>query len=207
MVEHVTFGVHVTIRYVACFDERFGGLIINAFRQAHRLNRHPKPLVGRIVAYDVACFQLNHTVGMFQLVRMVRNENDGGAAVLQFVQHPHDVGAPLRVEHGGRLVEHEHVGIHRQHAGDGDALLLAAAHARRVGSAIVAHIHGVQRTRDAQSDLIMFNRKILRSERHVVFGDGGDDLVFGMLEHRADAATGGSILVGVRTGLVEHHIA
>ena len=32
VVEHVTFGVHVTIRYVACFDERFGGLIINAFR-------------------------------------------------------------------------------------------------------------------------------------------------------------------------------
>ena len=53
----------------------------------------------------------------------------------------------------------------------------------------------------------MLNRKILRSERHVVFGDGGDDLVFGMLEHRAYAATGGSILVGVRAGLVEHHIA
>lgn len=126
----------------------------------------------------MACFQLNHTVGMFQLVRMVRDENDGGAAVLEFVQHPHDVGAPLRVEHGGRLVEHEHIGIHRQHAGDGDALLLAAAHARRIGSAIVAHIHGVQRTGDAQADLIMLNRKILRSERHVVFGDGGDDLVF-----------------------------
>ena len=53
----------------------------------------------------------------------------------------------------------------------------------------------------------MLNRKILRSERHVVFGDGGDDLVFGMLEHRAYAATGGSILVGVRAGLVERHIA
>lgn len=100
------------------------------------------------------------------------------------------MSARLRVEHGGRLVEHEHIGIHRQHAGDGDALLLTAAHARRIGSAIVAHIHGVQRTGDAQADLIMLNRKILRSERHVVFGDGGDDLVFGMLEHRAYAATG-----------------
>ena len=73
------------------------------------MNRHPKPLVGGAIAYDVACFQLNHTVGMFQLVLMVRDENDGGAAVLEFVQHPHDVGAPLRVEHGGRLVEHEQI--------------------------------------------------------------------------------------------------
>ena len=46
----------------------------------------------------------------------------------------------LRVERAGGLVEHQHLGLHAQRAGDGDALLLAARQARRVLVALVEQL-------------------------------------------------------------------
>ena len=63
----------------------------------------------------------------------VRHMDDGGPVPLQVVEHAHHVGACHLVQHRGRLVENQQSGLHRQHAGDGGALLLPAAHTGRIG--------------------------------------------------------------------------
>ena len=44
----------------------------------------------------------------------------------ELAHHLQHLAHQLRVEGGGRLVEQDQLGLHRQHAGDGDALLLPA---------------------------------------------------------------------------------
>ena len=51
---------------------------------------------------------------------------------------------------------------------------------------------------DALADFAVRYGEILWSERHVVLEYGGDDLVFGFLEYRADAAAGRPVGFGVR---------
>ena len=94
--------------------------------------------------HDTPVIQANDAVGIGEFVTMVGDENDGCAVLLQFVKNMHDVGTALRIEHGGRLVEHEDFGIHGKHAGDGDALLLASAHSRGVGFSLFAHVDCVK---------------------------------------------------------------
>ena len=52
----------------------------------------------------------------------------------------------------------------------------------------------------------MRNRKVLRAECDVILGDGGDNLVLGILEHRPNSASGGTIAIRMRSGTIEHHI-
>ena len=89
---------------------------------------------------DLAIGLPSRAVSDSSISTMVGDENDGCAVLLQFVKNMHDVGTALRIEHGGRLVEHEDFGIHGKHAGDGDALLLASAHSRGIGFSLFAHI-------------------------------------------------------------------
>ena len=151
--------------------------------------------------------QPDHTIGVHELVHVMRDQNDGGAAFLQIVEHPHDVGARLRVEHGGRLVQYQHLRIHGEHACNRDALLLAATQPGRIGLAVVLHADGFQRSGDPGPDIIMCDCKILRTEGDIILGDRGDDLIFRMLEDGADAMTGRAVCVGMGAGIIEGDIA
>ena len=128
----------------------------------------------------------------------VRHVDDGGALALQFVEHLHDVVACGFVQHRGRLVEYQQPRFHGEHAGDGGALLLAAAHAGRVAVPLVLQADGVQGVGYAFAEPLVRHGEVFRPEGHIVLQYGGDDLVFGFLEHRADAATGLAIGLGVR---------
>ena len=59
------------------------------------------------------------------------------------ITRQHFVGE-LRVERGRGLVEQHHLGLHRERAGDGDALLLAAGQARRILVGLVLEVHAAQ---------------------------------------------------------------
>lgn len=50
---------------------------------------------------------------------------------LQSLQQRDDLHGHQRVERRGRLVEHQHLGLGHQRAGDGDALRLATRQPRR----------------------------------------------------------------------------
>ena len=58
---------------------------------------------------------------------LVGDEDEVASFALEFFDHFEDFGGHLGVEGGGRLVEEEEAGLDGDGAGDGDALLLAAA--------------------------------------------------------------------------------
>ena len=139
------------------------------------------------------------------LVDVVGDMHDGGAARLQLIENRHDLAARDRIEHGRRLVEHDHRRQHGQRAGDGDALLLAAAHQGRIRGAETGHIDRVQRIGDATSDIRARHAEILRAERHIVLDHRRDDLILRILEHRADTAARATVRIRVRPGPIREH--
>ena len=76
----------------------------------------------------LAAPQHRHAVGDVEhLVELVRDEHDRRAVLGQRAQHLEQVLRLLRRQHGGRLVEHEHLGAAEQRAQDLHALLGADA--------------------------------------------------------------------------------
>ena len=67
----------------------------------------------RTVAAGGVCFGMGHL-------------NDGGAALIQLLEHVHDFLGLVRVEVAGGLVGQDDFGIGDDRAGDGDQLLLAS---------------------------------------------------------------------------------
>ena len=86
---------------------------------------------------------------------MVRDQDHGDALFtvepLDGIEH---LAAALRVKHGSRLVEHDALRLHGQHACDGHTLLLSAGEQlRRIGPVFV-HADGTERIIDAPADLL-----------------------------------------------------
>ena len=159
-------------------------------------------LVRRSLKHNLAGTQHHHAVGREGLIHEVGDVNDGGARLVQVAKHTHDAAAAADVEHGARLIEHEHVGVHGQRARDGDALLLAAREASRVGLSIGTESHTPQLGVHAPDDLVAGDAEVLRAKGHVVCHDARDDLVLGVLEHQARAVTGGPVGLGVHLAVV-----
>ena len=82
----------------------------------------------------LAAPQDGHAVGDVEhLVELVRDEDDRRAALRQRAQHLEQVLRLLGGEHGGRLVEHQHLGAAEQRAQDLHALLGADAEVLDLG--------------------------------------------------------------------------
>ena len=109
----------------------------------------------------------------------------GGLPLLEHVEQP-DLAA--RVERVGRLVEQQDLRVHREHARDGDALLLAAG--QRVGRAVEqrrdAQLLGDGR--DALAHVVLGEAELQRAERELVEGGVAEQLDVGVLEDEAHAA-------------------
>ncbi len=147
-------------------------------------------------------------VGVHHLVGVVRDHHDRSAALVHAFDDREHVIARLRVEHRRRLVEHEHTAVHGEHAGDRDALLLAAAHGGGVGVAQGIHANRAERAVHTVADQRRGHAEILRTERHVRGHGRGHDLVPGVLEDDADRAPRLAVCVGVgAVRVVEHGVA
>ena len=120
---------------------------------------------------------------------MVRDEHHGNPLFAAQARHGLDDLAPAgRVEHRGRLVEHDALRLHGDHARDGDALLLSARKQVRRVHAKFIHPHLFERRVHPPADLLRRHAEILRREGYVVLDDVGDDLVVGVLKHHAHRA-------------------
>ena len=140
---------------------------------------------------------------------MVRDENDGHAGLavqpLDGIEH---LAPPLRVEHGGRLVEHDTLRPHGEHARDGHTLLLSAGQELRGVGTVIVHADGFERVVDAPPDLRGGDAEVFRRKGDVFFYDIRDDLVIGVLEHHADMLPDGEKLFFVlRIHAVDRHAA
>ena len=53
----------------------------------------------------------------------------------------------------------------------------------------------------------MRNGKVFRTEGNIILGNGGDDLIFRMLENRPDTMPGAAVSVSVRTAFIEYVVS
>ena len=74
------------------------------------------------------------------LLDLLLNHQDGDAAAGQLVHGAEHFLAALRVQLGGGFVQHQDVGVHDQHAGDGHALHLAARKVKGVAVAVLPDV-------------------------------------------------------------------
>ena len=126
----------------------------------HLLRRNRVP-VGFDLREQPAVYA-KYAVGVHGLVMMMRDQHDRRATPLQHVEDAHHLDPRVGIQHRGRFVEHQHARVHRQHSGDGDTLLLAAAHARRIRVAEPRHIHRLQGFVDAPADVVPSHAEVFR---------------------------------------------
>ena len=90
-------------------------------------------LAGRARLDRAAAFEVDHLIrNGAREVHVVRDDDQRLAEIVERAEQRADLAHQLRIERGGRLVEQHHVGLHRQRARDGHALLLAAGELRRI---------------------------------------------------------------------------
>ena len=125
-----------------------------------------------------------------------RAQLEGVGQVVGDHQHRHveaaqDVGelAPRGgVEVGRRLVEHEDLGLHRQHGGDRDPAALAVGQVVRRAVDEVGHADAVERVHHPAVQLGALEAEVGRPEGDVLADGAEEELVVGVLEDDADAA-------------------
>ena len=112
-----------------------GGFPLGLLRRAHgdlrrRATEHllhevdAQQFLGEVLADEHAVAQHGDAVAdLVDLVEKVRDEEDRHSALLELADHPEQLGYLVEVEARCRLVEHEHLDVGRQGAGDGDELL------------------------------------------------------------------------------------
>ena len=84
----------------------------------------PQQLLGEVLADEPAVAQHRDPVAdLVDLIEEVRHEQDRDAALLQLADDAEELGHLVEVEARRRLVEHEHLDVDRDRAGDGDELL------------------------------------------------------------------------------------
>src|SRR6185437_8956094 len=97
---------------------------------------------------------------------------------------------PPRIEAGRRLVQHEHLGLEGEHAGERDAAHLAPGEAERV--AILERLERQpdrgHRALDAAAHLGVVEPELARTERDVVADRRIEELLLRELEHETDAS-------------------
>ena len=87
----------------------------------------------RTLLDDLALVHEDHAIGhVAGEADLVGDDQHGAALVGQLPHHAQHLADQLDVERRGRLVEQDQLGLHRQHAGDGHALLLAAGQPLRI---------------------------------------------------------------------------
>ena len=147
--------------------------------------------VGRRLADDLAEPDDGDAVGdLAHLAQLVGDEDDGGAGLLELAHDRHELVGLLRGEHGGRLVEDEHLRVARQRLDDLDALLHADGQVFDEGVRVdveaeprgdLAHLRARRVQVEAAAE-----RGLLVAE-HDVLGDGEDGDEHEVLVHHADA--------------------
>ena len=146
----------------------------------------------------------HHALGLHGLVHVVGDQDDRDAVgLVQLAHDSHNLAPALRVEHGGRLVEHHAARHHGDHARDRDALLLAAGQTVRRLLAVFIHADGFEGVVHTFADLSGRHAHVFERERHILFDDRGNQLVVRVLEHHGD---GLAHLVGVFLVARVHHI-
>ena len=110
-------------------------------------------LLGRADLLDLALVHDHDPVAHLERLLLVVGHEDAGDPdlVVQPAQPAAQLLAHLRVQGAEGLVEEQHLGLHRQGAGQGHALALAAGELRGVAVAQPVELHQLQEVGDLRS--------------------------------------------------------
>ena len=99
-------------------------------------------LLRGLVLLDLAAVDEDHAVGhLAGKAHLVGDHQHGDAGVGQLLHQLQHLAHHLRVQGAGGLIEQDHVRVHSQSAGNGNALLLAAGQALGVDVGLVGQTH------------------------------------------------------------------
>ena len=118
----------------------------------------------------------------------VRDDDHRLAGLGQVGDHADHFGGHPRVERAGGLVEEDRFGLHRQGAGDGDALLLAAGELVGAGGELVGEADAVQELPGFGFALVAGAAEHVERAGEHVFQHVHVREQVELLEHHADAA-------------------
>ncbi len=139
---------------------------------------------------------------MAREAHLVRDHQHGHAFVRELAHDQQHFAAQFRIERAGRLVEQQHLGRHRQRAGDRHPLLLAARQPRRIGVAFVGEVDLDQKLLGDGDGLVA--RHALHPKRRLdqVFQHRHVRPQIEVLEHHADVGPHGALRgLGLPVGL------
>ena len=118
------------------------------------------------------------------------NEDYGNALLpVQLFHGVNDILPAPGVQHGGRLIQNDALGLHSQNTGNGNALLLSAGQKMGRMLPVFVHSHLAQGLVHSAADFRTGDPQIFRAKRHILFHHIGNDLVVRVLEHHAHIAT------------------
>ena len=119
-------------------------------------------------------------------VRFVRHERDGLPLRIQFLEEHHDFVARARIKVTRRFVGEDDHGVVHEGAGDGDALLLAAAHLVWHVVHAVGESHALEGRHGAVTAFGAGNFGIVQKRQFHVLDGGGSAQKVVTLEHESD---------------------
>ena len=147
-------------------------------------------VLGHAVGRNLAAAHDHDAVRTGGELHVVGDPDHGGTPLLAGARHGADeLVSAARVDHGGRLVEHDDVRAAREHAGKGHALLLAAGERMDVAPLEARETHVGEGRQRRVPRVLLVRAKVARAKGDVLPHHGGDELVLGVLEdHAARAA-------------------
>jgi len=158
---------------------------------------------------DAAIVQVHDLLGLriAHGAQAMFDDDDGRPGVGQAAQERHDAASGVRVERGERFVEQECGRLHGEDAGEGDALLFAAAEGDGAAAEQAADAELIGGGVHAAQDFVARQAEIFWAERDFTEHVGGDELFFRVLQHRADALAERSERKGCGVGAVDFDAA
>ena len=120
------------------------------------------------------------------LFHVMRDQDHRHALLpVELPDHPEHLAAAVGIEHRGRLIHHNALGMHRHHARNRHTLLLPSGKTVRRTVAESEHADPVERLLHSCPDVLCRHAEIFRSEGHILVHHGSDDLIVRVLEDHA----------------------
>ena len=151
-------------------------------------------LLGRALFQHESAPHHHHLIRIHCLFHEVRDEQNGHALGVQLMDDLQNIAAPLGIQHGRRLIEDDHLGVHGQGAGDGNALLLAAREHMRSALLILLHAHHLQRLLHALQNFLSGHAEIFRPKGDFLIHHRGHQLVIRVLKDHAGRLPNGQLV-------------